>query len=108
MALAKPSAMKQALPALAAFFLICATLPSQQSAADSEFATKVLPILKESCYGCHSGNRPVGGLRLDARSFAMRAITPGKGKDSRLVHRLLGLDNEPRMPFSMPALPAQQ
>jgi len=102
--------MKPALSGIATFFLICATLPSQQSntAATSDFATKVLPILKESCYGCHSGNRPVGGLRLDARSFAMRAITPGNAKDSRIVHRLEGLDNEPQMPFGMPALTTPQ
>ncbi len=101
--------MKSAIPAIAAFFLLCATLPSQSPApGSSDFATNVLPILKESCYGCHSGNRPVGGLRLDARSFAMRAITPGNGTDSRLIHRLMGLDGEPQMPFAMPALPAPQ
>src|SRR6185312_14356765 len=98
-------AMKKILPVIAAFLLIAMTLPSQTpSPENSEFATRVLPILKESCYGCHSGNRPVGGLRLDARSFAMRAITPGNGNDSRIVHRLEGLDNEPQMPFGMPAL----
>lgn len=97
--------MKKVLPVVAAFLLIVTTLPSQPpSPENSEFATKVLPILKESCYGCHSGNRPPGGLRLDARSFAMRAITPGDGKGSRIIHRLQGLDNEPQMPFGMPAL----
>jgi hypothetical protein len=101
--------MKKLLPVVAAFLLIVTTLPSQPpSPENSEFATKVLPILKESCYGCHSGNRPVGGLRLDARSFAMRAITPGDGKDSRIIHRLQGLDNEPQMPFGMPALSADK
>ncbi len=96
--------------AIAAFFLLCATLPSQQNrpSGDTDFATNVLPVLKESCYGCHSGNRPVGGLRLDARSFAMRAIIPGNSKDSRIMHRLLGLDGEPQMPFGMGALSAEQ
>ncbi|HVV45950.1 MAG TPA: c-type cytochrome domain-containing protein, partial [Bryobacteraceae bacterium] len=99
--------MKKVLPVVATFLVIVTTLPSQQPAPEnSEFATKVLPILKESCYGCHSGNRPPGGLRLDARSFAMRAITPGDGKGSRIIHRLEGLDNEPQMPFGMPALSA--
>src|SRR6185437_7902795 len=92
-----------------AFLLIATTLPSQPAQpTDSEFATKVLPILQTSCYSCHSGNRPIGGLRLDARSFAMRAITPGNSKDSRIIHRLQGLDNEPQMPFGMPALPQEQ
>jgi hypothetical protein len=97
--------MKKVLPVAAAILVIATTLPSQPPSPDtSEFATQILPILKESCYSCHSGNRPVGGLRLDARSFAMRAITPGDGKGSRLVHRLEGLDNEPSMPFGMPPL----
>ena len=99
----------KALAPIAAFLLIAATLPSQPAAsADSEFATKILPILQNNCYSCHSGNRPIGGLRLDARSFAMRAIIPGNGKDSRIIHRLQGLDNEPQMPFGMPALPQAQ
>ena len=102
--------MKSAILAIAAFFLISATLPSQpaNTTAANDFATNVLPVLKNSCYGCHSGNRPPGGLRLDARSFAMRAITLGNGKDSRIIHRLQGLDNEPQMPFGMPPLRAEQ
>ena len=102
--------MKSAILAIAAFFLLAATLPSQQttSTAADDFATNVLPVLKNSCNGCHSGNRPPGGLRLDARSFAMRAITPGNSKDSRIVHRLLGLDGEPQMPFGMPPLTTEQ
>ncbi len=103
--------MKSVALAIAAFFLVCATLPSQQptpAGKSVDFAGQVLPVLKDSCYGCHSGNRPVGGLRLDARSFAMRAIVPGNGKDSRLIHRLEGADTEPQMPFGMPPLPAEQ
>lgn len=98
--------MRRALTAIAVFFLISATLPSQSTVPD--FAGSVLPILKENCYGCHSGNRPIGGLRLDARSFAMRAITPGNSKESRLIHRLRGLDGEAQMPMGMPALAAAQ
>ncbi len=102
--------MRSAFLSVTAFFLISATLPSQQTnnRAASDFANVVLPVLKNSCYGCHSGNRPVGGLRLDARSFAMRAITPGNSKDSRLIHRLEGLDGEPQMPFGMPPLSTEQ
>ncbi len=105
------SDMKAALFAITAFFLICATLPSQPPAADRntpDFPTKILPILQTSCYGCHSGNRPVGGLRLDARSFAMRAIIPGNSKESRLLHRMEGLNGEPQMPLGMTPLTKEQ
>ncbi len=102
--------MRSAIIALSVFFLMCATLPSQQTSlrTDSDFSANVLPVLKESCYGCHSGNRPVGGLRLDARSFAMRAIIPGNSKDSRIMHRLQGLDGEAQMPFGTAPLSADQ
>ena len=100
--------MKPALSALAVFFLLAGTLPSQPPAAQPEFATQILPILQTSCYPCHSGNRPPGGLRLDARSFAMRAITPGNAAASRLIQRVEGADGEPQMPFGLTPLPPQQ
>jgi len=95
--------MKPAIVASAAFFLLAVTLPSQPPAATPapEFATQILPILQTSCYPCHSGNRPPGGLRLDARSFAMRAITPGNAAASRIVQRVEGAGGEPQMPFGM-------
>jgi hypothetical protein len=102
--------MKAFILSISAFLLIGATLLSQQPNAGRavDFGTQVLPILQNSCYSCHSGNRPIGGLRLDARSFAMRAIVPGNGKDSRVVHRLEGMDGEPQMPFGLAPLPAEQ
>ena len=103
--------MRAGFFAITMFFLICATLPSQPPSTagrGGDFATRVWPILQDSCYGCHSGNRPIGGLRLDARSFAMRAITPGNGKDSRIIHRLKGLDGEAQMPMGMAALNGAQ
>jgi hypothetical protein len=100
--------MKPLLPATAAFFLLAATLPSQSpaptSASTSEFKTQIQPILQTNCYPCHSGNRPPGGLRLDARSFAMRAITPGNADASRIIHRIEGAGNEPQMPFGLAPL----
>jgi len=101
--------MKPAILAITAFFLLAATLPSQPPEfAAPEFANNVQPILQESCYPCHSGNRPPGGLRLDARSFAMRAITPGNAAASRIVQRVEGAGGEPQMPFGMTPLTARQ
>lgn len=96
--------MKPAILATTAFFLLAAALPSQTP----EFVTKIQPILQQSCYPCHSGNRPPGGLRLDARSFAMRAITPGNAAESRIIQRVEGKGGEPQMPFGLPPLPAEQ
>ncbi len=85
---------------------VCVLSVAAQTPVD--FAKDVQPLLKKSCYGCHSGNRPTGGLRLDVRSLASRAIVPGKAADSKLVKRLEGSGPEARMPMGMPPLPEAQ
>jgi hypothetical protein len=79
-----------------------------------DFGRDIEPILKASCYDCHSGSRPKSGLRLDARTAALNGgtggivIKPGDGKSSRLVHRIEGRDGEPQMPLGRPPLTAGQ
>jgi hypothetical protein len=79
-----------------------------------DFRRDIEPILKRSCYECHSGPRPKSGLRLDAKSAAMKgglggeAIKPGDSNSSRLMHRIEGRDGEARMPFGRAPLPAEQ
>ena len=79
-----------------------------------EFARDVEPILKASCYECHSGSRPKSGLRLDAKTAAMQGgiggivIKPGDSNTSRLVHRIEGRGREVRMPLGRPPLTAEQ
>src|SRR5262249_17840183 len=57
-----------------------------------------------SCIRCHGPKRTRGQLRLDIKSRAMKGgisgpvIIPGNSKDSRLVKRILGEGDEPRMP----------
>lgn len=56
----------------------------------------------------------MGQLRLDTRALAMKggisgpAIIPGKGQESRLMHRILGSGGEARMPMGGDPLTAQQ
>ena len=54
--------------------VLAVQLPSQQAAKPGDgilpavdFAAQVQPILKSSCYACHSGPKPQAGLRLDVR-----------------------------------------
>jgi mono/diheme cytochrome c family protein len=78
-------------------------LPAAQPGVD--FARDVRPILQANCYACHSGAQPKSELRLDQKTAAMKGgmsgpvILAGNSKDSRLIHRILGMDNEARMPF---------
>jgi hypothetical protein len=78
-------------------FLLCGTW-GLAAAAAPDFARDINPILKSSCAACHTGPKAMGALRLDSRASALRVITPGKSAESRLMHRVLGLNDEPRMP----------
>ncbi len=79
-------------------------LPAVQNAG-VDFVRDVRPILEANCYACHSGAQPKSQLRLDRKSAAMKGgmsgpvIIAGDSKDSRLIHRVLGMDGEARMPF---------
>lgn len=79
-----------------------------------DFARDVEPILKSSCYECHSGSRPKSGLRLDAKNAAIKGgiggavIKAGDSNASRLVQRIEGGGGEARMPFGRSPLTGEQ
>ena len=62
-------------------------------AEDSLYVNKVLPLLKDRCFSCHShaGKKSSGGLMLDSRSGLLAggdsgaAIVPGKPTESLLI-----------------------
>jgi hypothetical protein len=91
-----------------------AAQPESQLAPPVDFAADVQPILKASCYACHSGAQPQAGLRLDVRSMALKggiggaAILPGNSQDSSLMHRVNGLGGLRPMPMTGPPLTAGQ
>ena len=64
-----------------------------------DFARDIEPMFKARCIQCHNAAKAMGGLRLDERSEALKVIKPGKSKESRLIHRVLGEGGEPRMPM---------
>jgi len=67
------------------------------------FQNQIQPILRTSCYGCHSGAQPVGKLRLDTKAAAMSVIAPGASAKSRLIDRVEGRGGA-RMPLGGPPL----
>lgn len=79
-----------------------------------DFVKDIQPILKASCYACHSGEKPKAQLRLDSKTLALKGgvsgpvIVPGNGEGSRLIHRILGLHDEPRMPMGGAPLSPEQ
>lgn len=113
----------QKLSALVAILLAVAVVAAvppirraagQTATAKVDFVRDIQPIFQTSCAPCHAGERPKSGLRLDNKALAMQgglggvAIIPGNSKDSRLMHRLLGLDGEKQMPLGGPPLKAEQ
>ncbi len=76
--------------------------------AKVDFARDIQPILQTSCAPCHFGDKPKADLHFGNKTLALKQIIPGNSHDSRLVHRLLGLNGEKRMPLGREALtPAQ-
>ena len=59
-----------------------------------DFTTDIHPILAKRCLGCHSGEKPQGGLSLANRAAAARVLERG---GTRLMSRLNGTAN-PQMP----------
>ncbi|HXB92165.1 MAG TPA: c-type cytochrome domain-containing protein [Puia sp.] len=59
------------------------------------YTSLVQPVLHDNCYGCHSGRRIKGGLRLDGPDFMMKGgkdgpvIVSGHAATSLLIRRIL-------------------
>ena len=91
---------------------IGSTANHAQSVKKVDFATEVLPILRQNCITCHGPKEQKNGFRLDRRKDAMRGgtiamIGPGNADGSRLYQKLIGSHFGPQMPPTG-ALPAAQ
>src|SRR5687768_9297337 len=92
------------------------TARAQQTApaAQVDFTRDIQPILQSQCYECHGPEKARGRLRLDARAAALdrgatgAAVIPGNSEGSLLIRRVLGLDDEERMPKDGDPLPEAQ
>lgn len=73
-----------------------------------DFIRDIRPIFQERCVACHGAKTALSGLRLDNKQSAMRVITPGDSKASRLLQRVRGEGGETRMPQGGEALTAHQ
>lgn len=69
-----------------------------------DFRRDIYPLLKQSCFTCHSGPTPKSGYRLDVRAVILGKSTgkplavAGHSADSRLIHLISGLLEEEVMP----------
>ena len=87
-------------------------MPVVTIAADEvRFSTEVAGILIENCQRCHGGGNPSADLSMD--TFAdlsdSGVIEPGRGAESLLVRKLLGVNIDgQRMPRGRPPLPDEE
>jgi hypothetical protein len=68
--------------------------------AEVNFATDILPILRDNCIKCHGAEKDKGDLRLHTQEEAHKfSIVPGKPDDSELYLRvILPADDDDIMP----------
>ena len=83
--------------------------------AEIDFNRQIRPILSDHCFACHGLDDPQGGLRLDFAEFAYKggksgfpAITPGDLEESEILHRVVSMDEDDRMPAKGEALSEAQ
>ena len=103
---------------IASTFAAIVAIGSTSFAADEtvtvDFERDIRPILNSSCVKCHGAKKREGGLRLDARAFAMtggdsgEVIRPGKGEESELLTRVTSDDPDVRMPPDGKRISARQ
>ena len=87
----------------------CVGLADNEKAADGvSFRKEVWPILKRHCWGCHSGAKPKGGLRVGTVAALLKggesgsALKPKSEADSLMLTMVAG--DEPDMPPNLPPL----
>lgn len=105
--------MKNGLP-LFAVALILLIAPLAPAAEKVDFAHDVVPILKEHCGKCHTGDKKKGGLSFNTRASLLaggengKAAILGKSAASDMIKRMLSKDDLERMPPEGPRVPAEK
>ncbi|GMW03386.1 MAG: hypothetical protein AMXMBFR84_45200 [Candidatus Hydrogenedentota bacterium] len=88
--------------------LLCLFSPSATAVDDAGeilFDAKILPMMKQHCFECHSHAKSIkGGLALDSRAGLMRGgesgpvVEPGNAEQSRIIAAIRHMDAGLQMP----------
>jgi mono/diheme cytochrome c family protein len=82
----------------------CLLATSLAGAGAVDFSHDIVPILREHCAACHTGDKKKGGLSMNSRSDLMaggengKVIEPGKGAESKFIKAILSTDPDEQMP----------
>jgi hypothetical protein len=86
---------------------------ADEVADEAFFEAKIRPVLAETCFRCHGGERTGGQLRVDGRETLLKggetsaAIVPGKPDESLLVQAIRRQADVSAMPPDRPLRPDQ-
>ena len=89
---------------------VIATACSLSAAEPVDFAHDIVPILRQHCGQCHTGDKKKGGYSMNTRAALLAggeigaAATPGKSESSELIRRVLSRDKDEQMPPEGPRL----
>src|SRR5581483_9917368 len=84
------------------------------AAEDVDFSHEIVPVLREHCAKCHTGDQKKGSLSLNTRADLLaggesgRVVIPGKSDASELLQRLKSTDPDVRMPPDGPRVPPEK
>lgn len=90
------------------------TVSTKLAAAEVDFAHDVVPILKQHCAKCHTGNQLKGGLSFNTRESLLaggesgKVVIEGKSGASGLLARITSTDKETQMPPEGPRVTAKE
>ena len=97
---------------LAAALALAALTPAAFAAAPApvDFSHQIVPVLREHCAECHTGDKKKGGFSLNDRASLLaggesgKAIVPGNAAKSRLIEAITTKDPDKQMPPKGPRL----
>ncbi len=79
-----------------------------------DFTKEVLPIINDTCVECHGPEKVKARLRMDSIAGLQKGgksgalVKPGDPENSLMLRRVLGLDDEDRMPLDKDPLTEKQ
>ena len=100
------------LPLASLLLLLITALPA--AAAPVDFSHQIVPILREHCSECHTGNKKKGGLSMNDRASFLAGsengpiVEPGNAAKSRLIEVLHPPDPDDQMPPKGGPLPPEK
>ena len=86
--------------------------PVRARGAEVDFAHEIVPLLRENCAKCHTGQKKEGRLSLNTRESLLAGgelgavVAVGKSERSELIKRVMSDDPDERMPPKGPRLSA--